>query len=59
MPLVGLELEPGQDLFGEVGPGHPIELAGEGELPVEAGDAQEEHGGNAQAASRCGRNHSA
>ena len=58
MPLVGLHLEPGQDLFGEVGADHPLELAGEGELPVEAGDDEEEQGGRfGRRATGCGTIH--
>ena len=57
MPLLGLQVEPGEDLFGGVGTGHPFELAGEGELPIEAGNANEEEDGDAQAASECGMHH--
>ena len=49
VPLLGLHLEPGQDLFGEVGAAHPLELAGEGELPIEARHDQEQEGGDPEA----------
>ncbi len=58
VPLLRLHLEPGEDLLGEVGAAHPLELVGESQLPVETGDAEEERGGDSQAASRCGRSHS-
>src|SRR5882672_9624485 len=63
VPLAGLDLEPGEDLFGEVGAAGPGELAGEGELPVEGGDGEEEEGGDGPASlpgwalTGCGRIH--
>ena len=49
VPLLRLHVEPGQDLLGKIGARHPLELAGEGELPIVAGDRQKQQGGDENA----------